>query len=169
MDKKGIYIKNLSKTFDGVKVLKDISLTIEPGEFFSILGPSGCGKTTLLRILAGFTEPDSGVVCLGDRDITNLPPNLRPINTIFQKYALFPHLTVFENIAFSLRLKKEKDEVIKEEVTKMLKMIDLEEHANKKPNQLSGGQQQRVSIARALINKPDVLLLDEPLSALDRT
>ena len=167
MDKKGIYIKNLSKTFDGVKVLKDISLTIEPGEFFSILGPSGCGKTTLLRILAGFTEPDSGVVCLGDRDITNLPPNLRPINTIFQKYALFPHLTVFENIAFSLRLKKEKDEVIKEEVTKMLKMIDLEEHANKKPNQLSGGQQQRVSIARALINKPGLLLLDEPLSALD--
>lgn len=167
MDKKGIYIKNLSKTFDGVKVLKDINLTIEPGEFFSILGPSGCGKTTLLRILAGFTEPDSGVVYLGDRDITNLPPNLRPINTIFQKYALFPHLTVFENIAFSLRLKKEKDDYIKEEVTKMLKMIDLEEHANKKPNQLSGGQQQRVSIARALINKPDVLLLDEPLSALD--
>ena len=167
MDKKGIYIKNLSKTFDGVKVLKDISLTIEPGEFFSILGPSGCGKTTLLRILAGFTEPDSGVVCLGDRDITNLPPNLRPINTIFQKYALFPHLTVFENIAFSLRLKKEKDEVIKEEVTKMLKMIDLEEHANKKPNQLSGGQQQRVSIARALINDPKIILADEPTGNLD--
>ena len=167
MDKKEIVIKDLNKSFDGVQILNNINLKIKPGEFFSILGPSGCGKTTLLRILAGFIEPDSGVVYLGDKDITNLPPNLRSINTIFQKYALFPHLTVYENIAFPLRIKKKNSDYIDSEVKKMLKMIDLEEHADKKPNQLSGGQQQRVSIARALVNKPEVLLLDEPLSALD--
>lgn len=160
-------IKGLSKSFDGVQVIKNIDLEIKAGEFFSILGPSGCGKTTLLRILAGFIEPDSGVVYLGDKDITNLPPNLRSTNTIFQKYALFPHLTVYENIAFPLRMKKMDSDYIDTEVKKMLKMIELEEHASKKPNQLSGGQQQRVSIARALVNKPEVLLLDEPLSALD--
>ena len=167
MEKKEIVIKDLNKSFDGVQILNNINLKIKPGEFFSILGPSGCGKTTLLRILAGFIEPDSGVIYLGDKDITNLPPNLRSINTIFQKYALFPHLTVYENIAFPLRIKKKNSDYIDSEVKKMLKMIDLEEHADKKPNQLSGGQQQRVSIARALVNKPEVLLLDEPLSALD--
>ena len=167
MEKKDIVIKGLSKSFDGVQVIKNIDLEIKAGEFFSILGPSGCGKTTLLRILAGFIEPDSGVVYLGDKDITNLPPNLRSTNTIFQKYALFPHLTVYENIAFPLRMKKMDSDYIDIEVKKMLKMIELEEHASKKPNQLSGGQQQRVSIARALVNKPEVLLLDEPLSALD--
>lgn len=167
MEKKDIVIKGLSKSFDGVQVIKNIDLEIKAGEFFSILGPSGCGKTTLLRILAGFIEPDSGVVYLGDKDITNLPPNLRSTNTIFQKYALFPHLTVYENIAFPLRMKKMDSDYIDTEVKKMLKMIELEEHASKKPNQLSGGQQQRVSIARALVNKPEVLLLDEPLSALD--
>lgn len=167
MEKKDIIIKNLNKSFDGVQVLKNINLEIKAGEFFSILGPSGCGKTTLLRILAGFIEPDDGIIYLGNEDITKLPPNLRSINTIFQKYALFPHLTVYENIAFSLRIKKKNSDYIDEEVKKMLKMIDLEEHADKKPSQLSGGQQQRVSIARALINKPKVLLLDEPLSALD--
>ena len=167
MEKKDILIKGLSKSFDGVQVIKNINLEIKAGEFFSILGPSGCGKTTLLRILAGFIEPDSGVVYLGDKDITNLPPNLRSTNTIFQKYALFPHLTVYENIAFPLRMKKMDSDYIDTEVKKMLKMIELEEHAYKKPNQLSGGQQQRVSIARALVNKPEVLLLDEPLSALD--
>ena len=166
-EKKDIVIKGLSKSFDGVQVIKNIDLEIKAGEFFSILGPSGCGKTTLLRILAGFIEPDSGVVYLGDKDITNLPPNLRSTNTIFQKYALFPHLTVYENIAFPLRMKKMDSDYIDTEVKKMLKMIELEEHASKKPNQLSGGQQQRVSIARALVNKPEVLLLDEPLSALD--
>ncbi len=167
MEKKDIVIKGLSKSFDGVQVIKNIDLEIKAGEFFSILGPSGCGKTTLLRILAGFIEPDSGVVYLGDKDITNLPPNLRSTNTIFQKYALFPHLTVYENIAFPLRMKKMDSDYIDTEVKKMLKMIELEAHASKKPNQLSGGQQQRVSIARALVNKPEVLLLDEPLSALD--
>lgn len=167
MEKKDIVIKGLSKSFDGVQVIKNIDLEIKAGEFFSILGPSGCGKTTLLRILAGFIEPDSGVVYLGDKDITNLPPNLRSTNTIFQKYALFPHLTVYENIAFPLRMKKMDSDYIDTEVKKMLKMIELEEHASKKPNQLSGGQQQRVSIVRALVNKPEVLLLDEPLSALD--
>lgn len=167
LKKKDIVIKGLSKSFDGVQVIKNIDLEIKAGEFFSILGPSGCGKTTLLRILAGFIEPDSGVVYLGDENITNLPPNLRSTNTIFQKYALFPHLTVYENIAFPLRMKKMNSDYIDTEVKKMLKMIELEEHASKKPNQLSGGQQQRVSIARALVNKPEVLLLDEPLSALD--
>ncbi len=167
MEKKDIVIKGLSKSFDGVQIIKNIDLEIKAGEFFSILGPSGCGKTTLLRILAGFIEPDTGTVYLGDKDITNLPPNLRSTNTIFQKYALFPHLTVYENIAFPLRMKKMDSDYIDTEVKKMLKMIDLEEHASKKPNQLSGGQQQRVSIARALVNKPEVLLLDEPLSALD--
>ena len=167
MEKKDIVIKGLSKSFDGVQVIKNIDLEIKAGEFFSILGPSGCGKTTLLRILAGFIEPDTGTVYLGDKDITNLPPNLRSTNTIFQKYALFPHLTAYENIAFPLRMKKMDSDYIDTEVKKMLKMIDLEEHASKKPNQLSGGQQQRVSIARALVNKPEVLLLDEPLSALD--
>ncbi len=167
MEKKDIVIKDLNKSFDGVQVLKNINLEIKAGEFFSILGPSGCGKTTLLRILAGFIEPDSGVVYLGNKDISKLPPNMRSTNTIFQKYALFPHLSVYENIAFPLRIKKKDSDYIDAEVKKMLKMIDLEEHADKKPNQLSGGQQQRVSIARALVNKPEVLLLDEPLSALD--
>lgn len=167
LEKKDIVIKDLNKSFDGVQVLKNINLEIKAGEFFSILGPSGCGKTTLLRILAGFIEPDSGVVYLGNKDISKLPPNMRSTNTIFQKYALFPHLSVYENIAFPLRIKKKDSDYIDAEVKKMLKMIDLEEHADKKPNQLSGGQQQRVSIARALVNKPEVLLLDEPLSALD--
>lgn len=167
MKKESIFIKGINKSFNGEVVLKNINLEIKGGEFFSILGPSGCGKTTLLRILAGFIEPDEGVVYLGDKNISKLPSNLRPINTIFQKYALFPHLSVYDNIAFSLKLKNKSKEFIDKEVKKMLKMIDLEGYENKKPNYLSGGQQQRVSIARALINKPKVLLLDEPLSALD--
>ncbi|MGL4402962.1 MAG: ABC transporter ATP-binding protein [Fusobacteriaceae bacterium] len=167
MSKKDIKIQNIDKYFDGVQILKNVNLEIKSGEFFSILGPSGCGKTTLLRMLAGFIDPDKGAIYLGDTDLTKLPPNKRNVNTIFQKYALFPHLTVYENVAFSLRLKKMKDNEIDVEVKKFIKMVGLEEHIFKKPNQLSGGQQQRVSIARALINKPEVLLLDEPLSALD--
>ncbi|MGL4307434.1 ABC transporter ATP-binding protein [Cetobacterium sp. SF1] len=167
MNKKDIRIENIRKSFDGVEVLKNINLEIKDGEFFSILGPSGCGKTTLLRMIAGFIEPDKGAIYLGDEDISKLPPNLRNVNTIFQKYALFPHLSVYENVAFPLRLKKIPNNIIDEEVKKFLALVDLSEHMYKKPNQLSGGQQQRVSIARALINKPGVLLLDEPLSALD--
>ena len=165
--KKDISIKNVTKSYDGVQVLKNINLDIKDGEIFSILGPSGCGKTTLLRMIAGFTELDGGAIYLGDEDITKLPPNKRNVNTIFQKYALFPHLTVYENVAFPLRLKKVDEKIIDSEVKKFVKMVGLSEHINKKPNQLSGGQQQRVSIARALINKPGLLLLDEPLSALD--
>lgn len=165
--KKDISIKNVTKSYDGVQVLKNINLDIKDGEIFSILGPSGCGKTTLLRMIAGFTELDGGAIYLGDEDITKLPPNKRNVNTIFQKYALFPHLTVYENVAFPLRLKKVDEKTIDSEVKKFVKMVGLSEHINKKPNQLSGGQQQRVSIARALINKPGLLLLDEPLSALD--
>ena len=167
MEKKDINIVNVNKSFDGVQILKDINLKIEQGEFFSIIGPSGCGKTTLLRMIAGFISPDSGAIYLGDENIVDLPPNLRNVNTIFQKYALFPHLNVFENVAFPLRIKKIDEKTINEEVTKYLKLVGLEEHSTKKVSQLSGGQQQRVSIARALINKPGVLLLDEPLSALD--
>lgn len=167
MVKNHIKIKDVSKFYDGVQVLKNVNLEIKDGEFFSILGPSGCGKTTLLRMIAGFIDPDQGAVYLGDQELTKLPPNLRNVNTIFQKYALFPHLSVYENVAFPLKLKKTPKEVIDSEVKKFIQMVGLSEHINKKPEQLSGGQQQRVSIARALINKPGVLLLDEPLSALD--
>lgn len=164
---KDISLRNIVKSFDGVKVLKNINLDIKDGEIFSILGPSGCGKTTLLRMIAGFTDPDEGVIYLGNQDITKLPPNERNVNTIFQKYALFPHLSVYENVAFPLKLKKVNKDIIDKEVKKFIKLVGLSEHIDKMPNQLSGGQQQRVSIARALINKPGVLLLDEPLSALD--
>lgn len=162
-----IVIEHLSKDYDDYHALKDVSLNIKAGEFFSILGPSGCGKTTLLRIIAGFVFPDSGSVFLGDQDILNLPPEKRDCNTIFQSYALFPHLSIYENIAFPLRLKKVSEEIIKEKAYKYIQLVQLEGHEHKKPNQVSGGQRQRVAIARALINEPKVLLLDEPLSALD--
>jgi spermidine/putrescine transport system ATP-binding protein len=162
-----VVIGGVSKSFGDFKVLNDINLAIQKGEFFSLLGPSGCGKTTLLRILAGFESPDCGEVTIDGTDVLPLPPNRRQANTVFQNYALFPHLTVFENVAFSLRLKKcSKSEIISK-VGDYLKLVQLENHAYKKPNQLSGGQKQRVAIARALINEPRVLLLDEPLSALD--
>ncbi|HEY4533454.1 MAG TPA: ABC transporter ATP-binding protein [Fusobacterium sp.] len=167
MEKKDIRIEHVRKSFDGVEVLKDINFTINQGEFFSILGPSGCGKTTLLRMIAGFIPADEGAIYLGEENLLDLPPNLRNVNTIFQKYSLFPHLTVYENVAFPLRLKKIEENIIEEEVKKYISLVGLEEHMKKKPSQLSGGQQQRVAIARALINKPGVLLLDEPLSALD--
>ena len=162
-----IKIQNVQKNFGGVQVLKDINLEIKQGEFFSLLGPSGCGKTTLLRMIAGFLEPDQGVIYLGDEDITRLAPNKRNVNTIFQTYALFPHLSIYENIAFPLRIKKLPKDQIDTEVKKYLEMVKLSEHINKYPHQLSGGQKQRVAIARALVNQPSVLLLDEPLSALD--
>lgn len=167
MQKKDINIVNLNKSFDNKAVLKNVNLNIKDGEFFSIIGPSGCGKTTLLRMIAGFISPDSGAIYLGNENIIDLEPNFRNVNTIFQKYALFPHLDVYENVAFPLRLKRIDEDTIDREVQKYLELVDLKEHIHKKPSQLSGGQQQRVSIARALINKPGVLLLDEPLSALD--
>lgn len=167
MKKNDIHIKDVNKFYDGVQILKNINLKIEDGEFFTILGPSGCGKTTLLRMIAGFISPDGGAVYLGNEDISKVSPNKRDVNTIFQKYALFPHMTVYENIAFPLKLKNKPKDEIDSEVKRFIDMVGLSEYLHKKPSQLSGGQQQRVSIARALINKPKVLLLDEPLSALD--
>lgn len=162
-----VKIENITKNFGHFKALKGVNFEIKKGEFFSLLGPSGCGKTTLLRIIAGFENSDSGVIRLDDSSVLDLPPNKRPVNTIFQSYALFPHLSVFENVAFSLRLKKLPEKEITEKVEKYLELVKLKDHARKFPAQMSGGQRQRVAIARALINEPKVLLLDEPLSALD--
>ena len=162
-----VVIEGVSKSFGDFTALNKVSLNIQKGEFFSLLGPSGCGKTTLLRIIAGFESPDSGTVTFDKKDVLGLPPNRRPANTVFQSYALFPHLSVFENVAFPLRLKKKSKTNVDLQVKDYLKLVQLEDHAEKKPNQLSGGQKQRVAIARALINEPRVLLLDEPLSALD--
>ncbi|MEN6310991.1 MAG: ABC transporter ATP-binding protein [Acidobacteriota bacterium] len=159
--------RGVSKRFGTIQAVTDVSLEIKKGEFFSLLGPSGCGKTTMLRLAAGFEEPDAGRVFLDGRDITDLPPNERKVNTIFQSYALFPHMTVRDNIAFGPTIAGRPRAEIKADVEKMLRLIQMEDQAAKKPGQLSGGQKQRVAVARALINKPDVLLLDEPLAALD--
>ena len=165
--KKIIELKNISKAFDGDTVLNNISLDIYDNEFLTLLGPSGCGKTTLLRIISGFVHPDDGeVVFMGD-DITDLPPHKRNVNTVFQKYALFPHLNVYENVAFPLREKKVPKDEIDKKVKEMLKLVMLSGFEKRNVTSLSGGQQQRVAIARALVNHPKVLLLDEPLSALD--
>jgi spermidine/putrescine transport system ATP-binding protein len=162
-----VVIEEVSKTFGDFQALNSVGLEIHGGEFFSLLGPSGCGKTTLLRIIAGFETPDRGSVCIEGSDVLRLPPNRRQVNTVFQNYALFPHLSVFENVAFSLRLKRRSATLINSKVSEYLQLVQLEGHRDKKPAQLSGGQKQRVAIARALINEPRVLLLDEPLSALD--
>ena len=162
-----VSIDHVSKHFGDFHALDDINFTIKQGEFFSLLGPSGCGKTTLLRIIAGFEFPDEGVVLFDDKNVVPLPPNKRHSNTVFQSYALFPHLSVYDNVAFPLKLKKTDKSVIDAKVKEYLHLVQLDEHMYKKPNQLSGGQRQRVAIARALINEPKVLLLDEPLSALD--
>ena len=165
--KKIIELKNISKSFDGEKVLDNISLDIYDNEFLTLLGPSGCGKTTTLRLIGGFESPDEGdVIFLGDR-INDVPPHKRHVNTVFQKYALFPHMNVFDNVAFGLKIKKEPKDIIEQKVTRMLKLVGLEEYGKRSINEMSGGQQQRVAIARALVNEPGVLLLDEPLSALD--
>ena len=162
-----VSINHVSKSFGTFHALENVDFTINQGEFFSLLGPSGCGKTTLLRIIAGFEFPDEGTVLFDGQNVIPLAANKRQSNTVFQNYALFPHLSVYENVAFPLRLRKEDKKVIDDKVCEYLHMVQLDAHMNKKPNQLSGGQRQRVAIARALINEPRVLLLDEPLSALD--
>ncbi|KOV66119.1 ABC transporter ATP-binding protein [Streptomyces sp. MMG1121] len=161
-----VRLSGISKTYDnGFTAVQPLDLTVPQGSFFALLGASGCGKTTTLRMIAGLEEPTSGTVCLGDQDVTHLPPYKRPVNTVFQSYALFPHLDIFENVAFGLRRRGIKS--VKKQVEDMLDLVQLGEQARKKPHQLSGGQQQRVAVARALINHPKVLLLDEPLGALD--
>ena len=162
-----IELKGISKSFDDEQVLKSIDLYIRDGEFITLLGPSGCGKTTMLRIIGGFETADEGKLLFDGAEISEVPAYKRPINTVFQKYALFPHLNVYENIAFPLRLKKVEEDKIKARVTEMLRMVALVGFENKDVSTLSGGQQQRVAIARALISHPKVLLLDEPLGALD--
>ncbi len=162
-----IDIKHVSKWFGDKQVLDDVSLHIRRGEFVTILGPSGCGKTTLLRILSGFDTASEGEILLEGADITQTPPHQRPMNTVFQRYALFPHLNVYDNIAFGLKLKKEKDNIIENKVRRALKMVGMTDYEHRDVNSLSGGQQQRVAIARAIVNQPQVLLLDEPLAALD--
>lgn len=158
---------NLNKSFGNTQVLKGLNIEIARGEFITILGSSGCGKTTMLRIIAGLEEPDSGKVLLNKNDITSLEPNKRNVNTVFQSYALFPNMNVEKNIAYGLKIKGIPKNQIKERVAQMLKMVQLEGFEKRNPNELSGGQRQRVAIARAVINQPDVLLLDEPLGALD--
>lgn len=162
-----IQLNNISKTYEDTTVLNDFSLSIKKNEFLTLLGPSGCGKTTTLKILAGFEHADKGEVLFENKNINNMPPYERPLNTVFQKYALFPHMNVFENVAFGLKIKKLKKDVIEQKVKEMLKLVSLSGYENRSINSLSGGQQQRIAIARALVNEPNVLLLDEPLGALD--
>lgn len=166
-DKFVIELKNISKTFGDNVILKDFNLTIKKNEFLTLLGPSGCGKTTILRIIGGFEWPDKGRVIFNGKDITDDEPYQRKINTVFQKYALFPHLNVFDNVAFGLKIKKLSKNVIENKVKQSLKLVGLNHFQNRNIDSLSGGQQQRVAIARALVNEPEVLLLDEPLGALD--
>ena len=166
--KKIIQFKNIVKSFeDGQVVLKGVSLDIYENEFVTLLGPSGCGKTTLLRILGGFLQPSEGKVLFDGEDIVSVPPYKREINTVFQKYALFPHMDVYDNIAFGLTLKKEPKDVIEQKVMRMLRLVSLEDYAHRNVTELSGGQQQRIAIARALAMRPEVMLFDEPTSALD--
>lgn len=167
MQKELIKLEHISKSFDGEMVLDDLNLNIQENEFVTLLGPSGCGKTTTLRILGGFVSPDTGKVIFDNQDITNIPPNKRHLNTVFQKYALFTHMTIAENIAFGLKIKKKSKSYIDDKIKYALKLVNLQGYENRMPDSLSGGQQQRIAIARAIVNEPKVLLLDEPLGALD--
>ena len=162
-----IHLENISKEYDGVTVLDDINLYIRKKEFVTLLGPSGCGKTTTLRIIGGFEYPTTGRVMFEGKDITDLPPYKRRVNTVFQKYALFPHLNVRDNIAFGLKIKKMSRAEIDKRVDKMLDLVNMAGYGKRSVDSLSGGQQQRIAIARSLVNEPEVLLLDEPLGALD--
>jgi spermidine/putrescine transport system ATP-binding protein len=162
-----VRLESVSKRFHEVVAVDDLSLAIERGEFFSLLGPSGCGKTTTLRMIGGFEEVTAGSVYLGEQDVTDLPPYRRDVNTVFQSYALFPHLNVFDNVAFGLQRRKVAAAETRRRVTEMLDLVELPGYERRKPSQLSGGQQQRIALARALVNRPRVLLLDEPLGALD--
>ncbi len=167
MPEADVRLDRVTKRYGDVTAVDDLSLEVREGEFFSLLGPSGCGKTTTLRMIGGFEEVTAGTVHVGGADVTDLPPFKRATNTVFQNYALFPHLSVFENIAFGLRRRKTPKNEIRHQVEFMLKLVELPGYEERKPNQLSGGQQQRVALARALVNSPRVLLLDEPLGALD--
>ena len=158
---------NISKSFDGELILDELNLDVKENTFMTLLGPSGCGKTTTLRIIGGFTTPDEGRVLFEGRDITNLPPNKRQLNTVFQKYALFPHMSVGENIAYGLKISGKSKTYIDDKIKYALKLVNMDGYANRDVSQLSGGQQQRIAIARAIVNEPKVLLLDEPLGALD--
>jgi spermidine/putrescine transport system ATP-binding protein len=162
-----VRLVDVTKRFDDVVAVDDLSLEVESGSFFALLGPSGCGKTTTLRMIGGFEQPTEGRIYLGDRDVSGLPAYKRDVNTVFQSYALFPHLSVFENVAFGLRRRSIRGDTLRGQVEEMLRIIGLGGMGKRKPRQLSGGQQQRVALARALVNKPQVLLLDEPLGALD--
>jgi spermidine/putrescine transport system ATP-binding protein len=162
-----VRLERVTKRFDDVVAVDDLTLDVERGTFTALLGPSGCGKTTTLRMIGGFEDPSDGTILLGDRPVTGLPPHKRDVNTVFQSYALFPHLSIFENVAFGLRRRGVKGTELRSRVEEMLRVVGLEQLGARKPRQLSGGQQQRVALARALVNSPRVLLLDEPLGALD--
>lgn len=167
MNNKLIDLQHISKSYGNTQVLDDLNLYIRENEFLTLLGPSGCGKTTTLRIIGGFEKPDDGQVIFGGQNITKLPPNKRQLNTVFQKYALFTHMTIAENIAFGLKIKGKTKSYIDDKIKYALKLVNLDGYGNRMPDSLSGGQQQRIAIARAIVNEPKVLLLDEPLGALD--
>lgn len=164
---RNVELKNVTKSYRGETIIENINLSIPSGKFFALLGPSGSGKTTILRLIGGFEQVDSGHIFIGDREITHLPSNQRSVNTVFQSYALFTHLNVFENVAYSLRVRGVEESIIEKRVMQLLKAFGLEKHVYKSVTELSGGQQQRVALARAIINEPAVLLLDEPLAAMD--